>query len=155
MQDALKRLNSDAVRLRAVSSVYESPHLGLSPGDSERYPPHLNCVAEIETHLSPLELLDFVLEVERAGGRERAERWSPRTIDIDILLYEGRVESSSRLTLPHPGIRERAFVALPLAELAPRMRLPNGESMAKIAASETVRRQTIRRIEGLALFREE
>jgi 2-amino-4-hydroxy-6-hydroxymethyldihydropteridine diphosphokinase len=112
-------------------------------------------VAQIETNLSPFALLDFVLDVERAGGRERAERWSPRTIDIDVLLYGGLIESSLRLTLPHPGIGERAFVALPLAEMAPRLTLPNGESIAEIAASEAIRGQAIRRIEGLDLLREE
>ncbi len=151
LRSALQRLNSESTRVTALSSVYESPHLGLAPGDSERYPPHLNCVAQVETSLSPNDLLDSVLEIERAGGRERAERWSPRTIDIDILLYGAVSESSPRLTLPHPGIAKRAFVALPLAELAPQLTLPSGERLAETVLSETIQQQAIRRVAGLAL----
>lgn len=151
LRSALQRLTSEGVRVAAVSSIYESPHLGLAPGDSERYPPHLNCVVEVETTLSPMGLLERVLEIERAGGRERAERWSPRTIDIDILLYGARVESSPRLTLPHPGIAERAFVALPLAELAPDTVLRNGQRLREIVLTDEVQRQAIWRVTGLVL----
>ncbi len=155
LRTAIQRLKGESVRVKRVSAIYESPHLGLHPSDAERYPPHLNSVIQIETCLSPLELLDRLIEVERAGGRERVERWSPRTIDIDILLLGSHIEQTPRLTLPHPGIAQRAFVVLPLVELSPELVLPNGERLADIALSKTIQGQVIRRVEGVRLLLEE
>jgi 2-amino-4-hydroxy-6-hydroxymethyldihydropteridine diphosphokinase len=126
LRDALERLAAAGVTIRAVSSIYESPHLGLETGDEQRYPPHLNLVAAADTTLQPEELLDLVHSVETAGGRVRTERWGPRTIDIDIIDYGGLELQTERLALPHPGIAKRAFVAIPLLELRPEHRLPDG-----------------------------
>jgi 2-amino-4-hydroxy-6-hydroxymethyldihydropteridine diphosphokinase len=87
-------------------------------------PLYLNAVGELETDESPRDLLARLLEVERAQGRERRERWGPRTLDLDLLLY-GDVElDEPGLTVPHPWLHERAFVLEPLAELAPDLNVP-------------------------------
>jgi 2-amino-4-hydroxy-6-hydroxymethyldihydropteridine diphosphokinase len=148
LRDALRRLETAEPRLRvtALSPVYQTPHFGLKPGDETRYPPHLNLVARIETELSPTDLLHRIHAVEAAGGRQRTERWGPRTIDIDILLYAETEVRTPALTLPHPGIAERAFVAVPLADLAPALRLPDGRSLAEVRASAALRSQSIERV---------
>ena len=154
LRDALRRLETfgSGLRVTAVSPVYQTPHLGLEPGDAARYPPHLNLAARIETDLSPDELLQRIYAVEAAGGRQRGARWGPRTIDVDILLY-GEVEvRTSALTLPHPGIAERAFVVVPLNDLAPDLRLPDGRSVAELRSSAPIRSQSIERAEdGLSV----
>ena len=148
LHDALRRLQAEGsgTRVLVVSPVYESPHLGLKPGDAERYPAHLNCVALVETERTPETLLELVRRVENAGGRQRAERWGPRTIDIDILVYEDRVMQTEALTLPHPGLTGRAFVVLPLADIAPDLRLPDGRAIADLSQTETVRAQQIEQV---------
>jgi 2-amino-4-hydroxy-6-hydroxymethyldihydropteridine diphosphokinase len=100
----------------AVSSLYRSPALVLE-GD-EPGPDFLNAACEIETGLSPTELLTLVKEIENRIGRRPSRRWAPRPIDIDILLYGDTSIESTELTMPHPFIAERNFVLLPLAELA-------------------------------------
>lgn len=96
----------------------------------------------VETSLAPQDLLAFCLELERAGGRERRERWGPRTLDIDILTYGDAVIDQARLQIPHPRIPERAFVLTPLAEILPQ-RLIGGRTVTELlaaAADETIRR---------------
>jgi 2-amino-4-hydroxy-6-hydroxymethyldihydropteridine diphosphokinase len=148
LRAALRRLQETAqgVKVVAVSPIYQSPHLGLEPGDAERYPPHLNCVAKIATALAPEALLARVQAVEAEGGRQRTQRWGPRTIDIDILLYDDRTLRAENLTLPHPGIAGRAFVVLPLFDLAPNLRLPDGRALAELRDSEIIRAQPIERV---------
>ncbi len=124
LREALHRLEAPDFRIVAVSSFYESPHLGLRPEDAERFPPHLNCAAKAETALAPLEVLARIQAAENAGGRQRTEHWGPRTIDIDLLFYGDLVLQSAALTVPHPGVASRAFVLRPLAELAFDLRLP-------------------------------
>jgi 2-amino-4-hydroxy-6-hydroxymethyldihydropteridine diphosphokinase len=148
LQAALRRLQASApeVCVAAVSPVYESPHLGLEPGDETRFPAHLNCVVKIETTLAPEALLQRVQAVEEAGKRQRQQRWGPRTIDIDILLYGGTTLHSKRLILPHPGIAERAFVLRPLVDLAPELQLPDGRVLKDLLRSEAVQAQRIARV---------
>ncbi len=112
------------VRLVATSRVYESPAVGLTA-----QPDFLNLVAAIDTSLSPRALLRECLAVEARLGRVRHERWGPRTIDIDLLWYDGLLCDEEGLALPHPRLQERAFVVVPLAELAPELRL--GERTAR------------------------
>jgi 2-amino-4-hydroxy-6-hydroxymethyldihydropteridine diphosphokinase len=134
------------VQIQAVSPVYESPHLGLQPEDAERFPPHLNCVARIATTLTPEALLQRVQAVEEAGQRQRSQRWGPRTIDIDLLLYGNQMLHTDALILPHPGLAERAFVVRPLADLAPELRLPDGRALTDLLHSESIRLQRIERV---------
>ncbi len=149
LRDALHRLETfgPGVQIAAVSPVYQTPHLGLKPGDETRYPPHLNIAARIETDLSPEDLLRRIHAVETAGGRERTERWGPRTIDVDILLYGDRELQTPSLTLPHPGIAERAFVVVPLADLAPDLHLPDGRTLEALQSSAVIRSQSIERLD--------
>ncbi len=105
-----------AVRLIARSSDYRTPPWGVTD-----QPAFLNAVIVVATSLSPHQLLQRALDCERALGRDRAHqrRWGPRPIDIDILAYEEVELHDSELTLPHPRLFERAFVLVPLAEIAP------------------------------------
>lgn len=82
-------------------------------------PEFLNQVVEIDTDFGPEELLDALMAIERQMGRERSERWAPRPIDLDILYYGQEVIQTARLMLPHPGIPDRRFTLVPLAEIAP------------------------------------
>ena len=100
-------------RLLRVSSFYETP-----PWGNEKQPPFLNACAALETRLSPLVFLRRAQRIERALGRVRKEHWGPRTIDIDLLFAEGFESAVPELRLPHPYIHERAFVLLPLTEIA-------------------------------------
>lgn len=102
-----------ATRLVAVSDLYASAPIDAGGPD------YLNAVVELATQLAPLALLDALQAVEQAGGRERPYRNAPRTLDLDLLLYGDQQIQSERLTVPHPRITERAFVLLPLAEIAP------------------------------------
>ncbi len=119
-------------RLVAVSSLYASDPLG--PPDQPRYN---NAVATLETLLAPLELLDALQAIEKAHGRERkAERWGPRTLDLDILLFGDRLLDEPRLTVPHYHLHARAFVLYPLAEIAPQhLLLPDGRNLADLLSA--------------------
>jgi len=105
-------------RLEAGSPLYRSAPMG--PQDQ---PPFINAVARLATHLSPLALLDQLQALEQRHRRVRRRHWGPRTLDLDLLLYEGCRARWPRLTLPHPGIAERNFVLVPLADIAPDERL--------------------------------
>lgn len=118
-------------RLVAKSSLYQSDPMG--PADQ---PDYINAVAAIETNLTPLALLDALLAIERRHGRIRgATRWGPRTLDLDILTYGDQSIVEPRITVPHSGIAERAFVLLPLAEIAPDLHIPRKGTAAALAAA--------------------
>lgn len=109
-------------KLVAVSSLYGSRPMG--PQDQ---PDYVNAVAKISTGLTPLALLDALQQIEQQQGRQRkAERWGPRSLDLDILLYASHTIASERLTVPHYGLAQREFVLYPLAEIAPQLTLPCG-----------------------------
>ncbi len=105
-------------RVVRVSRIYRTPPWGKTDQDW-----FANAVIEIETSLSPDALLDTVLAIEVQLGRVRRERWGPRVIDIDILSHGEVLSATERLKLPHPAMGERAFVLLPLAEIAPGYRV--------------------------------
>ena len=112
------------------SSLYRSAPWGYAD-----QPAFINAVAELETGLAPRALLDALLALERAQGRERGgPRWGPRRIDLDLLLHGDHVSQSEGLELPHPRIGERAFVLAPLAELAPQLRVGDSSVTALLAA---------------------
>jgi 2-amino-4-hydroxy-6-hydroxymethyldihydropteridine diphosphokinase len=116
-EQAIATLCSDqGARLTARSSDYRTPPWGVTD-----QPPFINAVIAIATDFEPHALLSRMLECERALGRDRSKElhWGPRTIDLDLLLYDDRVVKDERLTLPHPRMLERAFVLAPLAEIAP------------------------------------
>ncbi len=103
------------IQITKVSSLIENPAIG-GPADS---PPFLNGAIEIETSLGARELLVQLLTIEKKMGRVRREKWGPRSIDLDVLLYGNQVIESKVLTVPHPLMHERKFVLNPLAEIAP------------------------------------
>lgn len=112
----------------SCSSLYSSTPMG--PQDQ---PDYINAVVEIQTELTPLELLDCTQTIELEQGRVRKEeRWGPRTLDLDILLYGNEVMDSERLTVPHYGMKEREFVLYPLAEIAPNLTLPCGTRLNEL-----------------------
>ena len=103
----------------AVSELRETDPVGVT-----EQPAFLNGVVALETELSPRELLDTLLAVERDLGRERRERWGPRTIDLDLLLYGGETVDEPGLTVPHPGLHVRRFALEPLTDLDPELVVP-------------------------------
>ncbi len=105
--------------LAARSSLYRSAPLGFA-----EQPDFINAVAEIRTRLSPRELLQALLGIEHRRGRLRTFSNAPRVLDLDMLLYDGQVMHEDGLTVPHPRIRERAFVLRPLLEIAPDCLIP-------------------------------
>ncbi|OPZ72111.1 MAG: 2-amino-4-hydroxy-6-hydroxymethyldihydropteridine pyrophosphokinase [Firmicutes bacterium ADurb.Bin456] len=125
------------VRVRKVAPLYRSEPLGVTGQDW-----YLNTVAEIETSLSPGDLLDLLLDLETKLGRVRIEPWGPRTLDLDLLLYGEEKIQTDRLTVPHPRLAGRAFVLVPLAELAPDLIIP-GHGPAAALAKELAREQPV------------
>ncbi|AUB76844.1 2-amino-4-hydroxy-6-hydroxymethyldihydropteridine diphosphokinase [Pseudomonas sp. Lz4W] len=116
-------------RFAGVSAFYQSD--SLLPGQ----PRYTNAVAAIDSELEPLELLDALQAIEIDQGRERHERWGPRTLDLDILLFGDRLIDTPRLKVPHYHMQARPFVLYPLAELAPAtLTLADGRSLAQLLA---------------------
>jgi 2-amino-4-hydroxy-6-hydroxymethyldihydropteridine diphosphokinase len=124
---AIHRLEGAGVRIARRSRIYETPAWGKTD-----QPDFLNQVLEVETRLSPGALLERCQAVERALGRVRAERWGPRTIDVDLLLYDEIAVSRPGLVVPHPELHRRAFVLVPLLELRPHLKLPDGRALAPL-----------------------
>ena len=115
-------------RLVRRSSLYRNPPAGYLD-----QPDFVNAVARIETRLAPRDLLERLLAIERAHGRVRDLPNGPRTLDLDILLYGERIVREPELTIPHPRMLERAFVLVPLAEIAPEAVVPGDGRVADLA----------------------
>lgn len=133
---------AEAGSLVRVSSLYETAPVGGPKQGS-----YLNAVVVIDTDLSAQELLKLCLAVERDQGRERRERWGPRTLDLDILLYGDLTLAEENLTIPHPRMTERRFVLDPLLEAWPDAALPDGTPLAEAVAG--VAGQKVRKLETL------
>jgi len=114
LTQAIEQIEAGGVSITRLSSVYETEPVGLRD-----QPWFLNLVCEGETSLSPIDLLDMLQAIEREMGRVRTVRWGPRPIDVDILLYGDLILDSRRLTIPHRLMADRAFVLVPLVEIAP------------------------------------
>ncbi len=104
--------------------VRQSALIDTDPFGKKNQPRFVNAVAEISTHLPPEILMRKLLQIERLGGRKRNARWGPRTIDLDLLDYNGRIlrftgTKGTLLSLPHPGMTDRSFVLEPISEIAP------------------------------------
>jgi len=122
------------LQLIGVSSRYQTPPIG------PQQPDFINAAAQLSTDLSPLALLDALQAIEQQQNRVRSIHWGPRTLDLDILLYnnvegDSLVIDSERLTIPHPRMAERAFVLVPLADLNPQLALPSGETVTELLAN--------------------
>jgi 2-amino-4-hydroxy-6-hydroxymethyldihydropteridine diphosphokinase len=130
LRAALAGLDAQGVKILSVSSFYETP---AWPNPAQ--PPFVNAVAVIETTLQPVELLALLHGVETAFGRLRSASNAPRTLDIDLLDYDGQVMSEG-VVLPHPRMTRRSFVLVPLAEIAPDWRDPmSGQSVRDLLAA--------------------
>lgn len=148
---------SRAGNVTARSSLYETEPVGrFVAGDQ---PTFVNAAAQLETEMEPEALLEFLLATERRYGRERRnaagrdQQGAPRTLDLDLLLVDGVVMETARLTLPHPALAERRFVLQPLSEIAPHLRHPVlGRTMEELLASlpeeGANRSAAVRRIAG-------
>lgn len=101
------------ITLQACSSWYQTKAVGPVQPD------YINACALLQVNISPQQLLETLLTIETQNGRVRTQRWAARSLDLDLLLYDDLIVSSPTLTLPHPRMRERAFVLVPLAEIAP------------------------------------
>jgi 2-amino-4-hydroxy-6-hydroxymethyldihydropteridine diphosphokinase len=132
LQAAVDRLGREpGIRVDASSRVWETAPVG---GPAQ--PDYLNAVIRIDTDLEPADLLAACLRVEAALGRVRTERWGPRTIDVDVLLYDERTVDEPDLQVPHPRLAERAFLLAPLLELAPDPVLPDGRRPGDLAPAD-------------------
>lgn len=133
MASALRALDANAaVSVVAVSSLYRTPPWGKTD-----QPDFMNAVAAVDTTLSPRALLDLCLETERALKRVRVERWGPRVIDMDILLFGSERINEEGLQVPHPRMGERAFVLAPLAEIAPDVIVDGETAAGRLAGVDT------------------
>lgn len=114
-REAVRRLAGyDSVRVVKTSSLYETEPWGVTDQG-----PFINAVVEIDTGLAPEPLFELLKGIETAMGRTEGRRWGPRLIDLDLIFYGDRVVTEARLKVPHPSVEERAFVLVPLCELAP------------------------------------
>jgi len=130
LDTAVRVLDADELtHVMAVSRVYETAPVG-----GPEQGPYLNAVAVLETDRSPQELLELLRATEDGLGRARAERWGPRTADLDLLLYDGPPVDTLELTVPNPRARERAFVLVPLCDADPFATFPDGELAAAALA---------------------
>ena len=129
LQAAVDQLADEGVRAVASSRIWETEPIGGPSGQ----PPYLNAVIRADTELGAYDVLSAANRVEAALGRTREVRWGPRTIDIDVLLYDDLQHDDPELTIPHPRLTERAFVILPLLEIDPAPVLPDGTRILDLA----------------------
>ena len=119
-------------RIINKSSLYQTTPIGYDAEALKLVPDFINAVVELETDLTPLVLLDALLDIENNAGRERPYQNAPRVLDCDLLLYENIELNTKKLTLPHPRMHMRGFVLLPLFEIAPQLSIPNHGKIAQL-----------------------
>jgi 2-amino-4-hydroxy-6-hydroxymethyldihydropteridine diphosphokinase len=131
LRAALERIaQSPGIALTQVSRFYRSAPLGPAG-----QPDYCNAVCAVDTSLAAEALLDVLQGIETDAGRVRGERWGPRVLDLDLLWMEGVASNTARLQLPHPQLQLRAFVLVPLAEIAPQLQLPGYGRIGQLAAA--------------------
>jgi 2-amino-4-hydroxy-6-hydroxymethyldihydropteridine diphosphokinase len=148
LQQAVQEIGRlERTRLTAISPVYETEPFGVTD-----QPMFLNAALEVDTGLAPEAILPGLLRIERELGRTEGERWAPRVVDLDILLYDGLVRESVELTVPHPGLSERRFVLVPLCDLDPDLVHPvSGLTMADLLRSCRDRGRVVRSVHHLLI----
>lgn len=127
VQSAIKELHQlPNTKPVIVSSFYKSKPMG-----PQEQPDYLNAVIALDTELLPQALLEHIQSIELIHGRTRTtNRWGPRTLDLDIMLYDQQIIQTEDLTIPHYGLKEREFMLYPLAEIAPKLRFIDGELLS-------------------------
>lgn len=129
----LKSALQDLIARPEIEHLVASPLYRSDPMGPADQPDYINAVARLETTLSPDALLSLLQQIELAHGRVRdGERWGPRTLDLDLLLYDELIQNEPHLTIPHPGLHERSFVLYPLFDVAPDLILPIHGSLVKL-----------------------
>lgn len=140
LKEAIRLLDEQSsIKVVKVSSFYETEPVGYVD-----QPDFLNLCVEIQTELSPKAVLERGLAIEQQLHRVRKERWGPRTLDIDILLYGDQIIEEQDLTIPHPRMTERAFVLIPLQEIAPNKVEPRTQTKIK---DITVPNETVKKVQ--------
>ncbi|MCY3764307.1 MAG: 2-amino-4-hydroxy-6-hydroxymethyldihydropteridine diphosphokinase [Gemmatimonadetes bacterium] len=137
----------DRLEVKAASPVYETAPVGVTA-----QPTFLNAVLAAETDLEPRALLEYLLAVEKRFGRVRRQRWGPRLLDLDILLYGNEIIRGRGLEIPHPRLHKRAFVLAPLCELAPGGRHPVFNKTFPELAESISPTQEVRKLDGVSLL---
>ncbi|QED45910.1 2-amino-4-hydroxy-6-hydroxymethyldihydropteridine diphosphokinase [Cytobacillus dafuensis] len=127
------------IKVVKTSSIYETDPVGYEEQDQ-----FLNMVIQVRTDLTSTELLDVCLEIEKKLGRKRDIRWGPRTIDLDILLYNQENINSEKLIVPHPRMHERAFVIIPLLEIQSGTKIPTMETPLQTVLEDIPDREGVR-----------
>ena len=122
--------DADRMEVLAVSRLRETDPVGVVD-----QPPFLNGAVEVDTTRTPRELLDLLLEIERSLGRVREERWGPRTVDLDLLVYGDELVDEPGLRVPHPRLHERRFALEPLADLDPELHIPGRGAVSTLLAA--------------------
>ena len=141
---AMERLDAHpALSVSARSSLYRSEPFGKTDQDW-----FVNAVVRIDTSLSPEELLQTCLSIEREMGRTRSEKWGPRIIDLDILFYDDLIIKREGLEIPHPGIPERSFVLVPMSEIAPDCIHPQLNKPVKTLLQEIEKPKQVQRMDS-------
>jgi 2-amino-4-hydroxy-6-hydroxymethyldihydropteridine diphosphokinase len=132
IQQAIEEIqNIPQTQLQAQSSIYLSQAIGVA-----NQADYLNAAIAVNTRLIAEDLLEYLQHIENQHQRNReGPKWGPRTLDLDLLLFDGRVSNLATLTLPHPEMLQRNFVLVPLLEIAPQLRLPSGELIQDYLAS--------------------
>lgn len=129
LQSALRLMRERGLVVQSISSAYETaPVYSIPPGPEQ--PDFLNAACAVDTNLSARELLTALKLIEKAIGRVPAERWGPRVIDLDILLFGEESLDDEGLVVPHPELTKRNFAMIPLLEIAPDLELPSGEPLS-------------------------
>ncbi|BAB03814.1 2-amino-4-hydroxy-6-hydroxymethyldihydropteridine diphosphokinase [Halalkalibacterium halodurans] len=144
LEEAIQQLaEHDKVTVTCCSSIYETDPVGYTDQS-----PFLNMVVEVSTSLPVEQLLEVTQKIERYCGRERHIRWGPRTLDLDILLYDQENREMENLIIPHPRMWERAFVLIPLMELNPSIVAPSGKTIEQVV-------RELKDKEGVTLWKQE
>jgi len=135
LAEPIQQLNAAVKALKALTvndTFIVSNYYASQPMGNVVQPDYVNAVAGFQTTLTPIELLDALQHIEQQQGRERLEHWGPRTLDLDLLLYGQQCINEPRLTVPHYGIKQRSFVLVPLADIAPSLTLPCNTSLESL-----------------------
>jgi 2-amino-4-hydroxy-6-hydroxymethyldihydropteridine diphosphokinase len=146
LKKAVKAIKEHGLKVERVSSVYES-----KPVDYLDQPDFYNAVMEIKTSMGPHDLLEIIQTIELDMGRKRPLLKGPRIIDIDILMFDDLTVNEGDLTIPHPYMKDRMFVMLPIVEIRKNARFPDGESIRRVLSRLKFETDNVRKIKDLDL----